>query len=127
MVYGIALEVIRTVTPPRTPLNHVHLSLTRTESTIHQHIRPPRTYTIMATAAENPEAFPLQGLTSDGWSNEEEASATCACGAVQMVIVSRASLPPSTRHSVCQSIQISDLIDLILSLMETRHATHDSH
>jgi hypothetical protein len=42
----------------------------------------------MSTAAENPEAFPCQGQTSDGWSNEEEASATCACGAVQMVIVS---------------------------------------
>jgi len=31
--------------------------------------------------------FPLQGLTDDGWSNEDEATATCACGAVQMVIV----------------------------------------
>jgi hypothetical protein len=41
----------------------------------------------MSTAAENPEAFPCQGQTNDGWSNEEEASATCACGAVQMVIV----------------------------------------
>jgi len=42
----------------------------------------------MSTAANNPEAFPCQGLTSDGWSNEDEASATCACGAVQMAIVS---------------------------------------
>jgi hypothetical protein len=31
--------------------------------------------------------FPLQGLTDDGWSNDKEATATCACGKVQMVIV----------------------------------------
>jgi hypothetical protein len=35
--------------------------------------------------------FPLQGLTDDGWSDEDEATATCACGAVQMVIVSSSS------------------------------------
>lgn len=41
----------------------------------------------MPDSKTSPEQFPLQGLTNDGWSNEEEASATCACGAVQMVIV----------------------------------------
>lgn len=35
--------------------------------------------------------FPYnQGQTNDGWSNEDEATATCACGKVQMVIVSAA-------------------------------------
>jgi hypothetical protein len=43
---------------------------------------------IMAADNERFTKFPLQGLTDDGWSTEEEATATCACGAVQMVIVS---------------------------------------
>ncbi|KAF7345650.1 Glutathione-dependent formaldehyde-activating GFA protein [Mycena venus] len=28
--------------------------------------------------------FPLAGSANDGWSNEEEATATCFCGAVQL-------------------------------------------
>lgn len=41
----------------------------------------------MHDSKTSPKDFPLQGLTNDGWSNEDEATATCACGAVQMVIV----------------------------------------
>lgn len=33
---------------------------------------------------------PLANLTGDGWSTEDEATATCFCGAVQIVV---ASLP----------------------------------
>ncbi len=32
--------------------------------------------------------FPLAGLANDGWSNEDEATATCFCGAVQLSFVS---------------------------------------
>lgn len=32
--------------------------------------------------------IPLAGLASDGWSNEDEATATCFCGEVQLVFVS---------------------------------------
>jgi hypothetical protein len=32
--------------------------------------------------------FPLAGLANDGWSNEDEATATCYCGAVQLAFVS---------------------------------------
>jgi hypothetical protein len=32
--------------------------------------------------------LPLSGLSRDGWSTEDEATLTCACGAVQMVAVS---------------------------------------
>jgi len=35
--------------------------------------------------------FPLAGGASDGWSKEDEATATCFCGAVQLAFV---SLPP---------------------------------
>lgn len=32
--------------------------------------------------------FPLAGVAHDGWSNENEATATCFCGAVQLSFVS---------------------------------------
>lgn len=32
--------------------------------------------------------FPLAGSANDGWSNEDEATATCFCGAVQLAFVS---------------------------------------
>ncbi|KAH6632205.1 Mss4-like protein [Chaetomium tenue] len=35
-------------------------------------------------AASDPN-FPVAGLARDGWSTEEEATATCFCGAVQLV------------------------------------------
>lgn len=31
--------------------------------------------------------FPVAGETNDGWSSETEATATCYCGAVQLVFV----------------------------------------
>ncbi|KAK4034253.1 Mss4-like protein [Parachaetomium inaequale] len=35
--------------------------------------------------AASDEKFPVAGLTRDGWSTEDEATATCFCGAVQLV------------------------------------------
>lgn len=32
--------------------------------------------------------IPLAGCASDGWSKEDEATATCYCGAVQLAFVS---------------------------------------
>lgn len=32
--------------------------------------------------------FPIVGLSNDGWSTEDEATATCFCGSVQLVLVS---------------------------------------
>lgn len=34
-------------------------------------------------------------LTHDGWSSEEQATATCFCGAVQLVVVSRRTVYPA--------------------------------
>jgi hypothetical protein len=39
-------------------------------------------------AAFNDHGFPVVHLSNDGWSNEDEATATCFCGAVQLVLVS---------------------------------------
>ncbi|KAF5684607.1 glutathione-dependent formaldehyde-activating GFA [Fusarium circinatum] len=33
------------------------------------------------------KSFPRAGVTQDGWSTEDEATATCYCGAVQLVLV----------------------------------------
>lgn len=39
--------------------------------------------------------IPLSGVAEDGWSTEDEATATCLCGTVQLAFVSRpTSLPP---------------------------------
>jgi hypothetical protein len=37
--------------------------------------------------------IPLAGLANDGWSKEEEATATCFCGAVQLAFVSTVPWP----------------------------------
>ncbi|KAI5460593.1 Mss4-like protein [Mariannaea sp. PMI_226] len=37
-----------------------------------------------ATANASQPYFPLAGGATDGWSNEDEATATCFCGAVQL-------------------------------------------
>lgn len=41
-----------------------------------------------ATADKTKPYFPLNGLANDGYSNENEATATCFCGAVQLAFVS---------------------------------------
>jgi len=38
-----------------------------------------------ASADKSKQYFPLAGVAGDGWSTEEEATATCFCGAVQMI------------------------------------------
>ncbi|WYZ41006.1 hypothetical protein EsH8_IV_001347 [Colletotrichum jinshuiense] len=35
-------------------------------------------------ASTSDSSFPLAGVAHDGWSNEDEATATCLCGAVQL-------------------------------------------
>ena len=43
----------------------------------------------MAVAVDKSEPyFPLAGAARDGWSKEDEAKATCFCGAVQLAFVS---------------------------------------
>lgn len=36
----------------------------------------------------NDNGFPVIQLANDGWSTDKEATATCFCGAVQLVLVS---------------------------------------
>lgn len=37
--------------------------------------------------------LPLSGVARDGWSTETEATATCFCGAVQVVVVCCLHIP----------------------------------
>lgn len=37
--------------------------------------------------------FPIVNKSTDGWSTESEATATCFCGSVQLILVSRT--PPN--------------------------------
>ena len=47
----------------------------------------------MAATADRSKPFiPLSGVAEDGWSKEDEATATCFCGAVQLVFVSPPAL-----------------------------------
>ncbi len=49
-----------------------------------------------AAVSDNYKPYiPLAGLADDGWSRENEATATCFCGAVQLVFV---SLAPKSAH-----------------------------
>lgn len=43
--------------------------------------------------------FPVAGESGDGWSTEDEATATCFCGAVQLAFVSHSSLPLYQSHT----------------------------
>ncbi|KAK9349564.1 Mss4-like protein, partial [Lipomyces doorenjongii] len=43
-----------------------------------------------ATAKSKPPYIPLAGCADDGWVKEDEATATCFCGAVQLAFVSLA-------------------------------------
>jgi hypothetical protein len=45
-----------------------------------------------ATADKTKPYIPLASCASDGWSTEDEATATCFCGAVQLAFVSPCGL-----------------------------------
>jgi hypothetical protein len=44
-------------------------------------------YFAMASESKSGSDFPVSGLTNDGWSNDKEATVSCFCGDVQMVVV----------------------------------------
>jgi hypothetical protein len=56
-----------------------------------------------ATADKSKSYIPLAGLADDGWSKEDEASATCFCGAVQLAFVSL----PATYARSCSALTLS--------------------
>jgi len=45
-----------------------------------------------ADKESKPSNLPLAGLAGDGWSKDGKATATCYCGAVQLIVVSPTKL-----------------------------------
>ncbi|QKX59935.1 uncharacterized protein TRUGW13939_07077 [Talaromyces rugulosus] len=50
--------------------------------------------------------IPLAGLSDDGWSKDNEATATCYCGAVQLAFVSPYSLEYENPQSCSAPIHL---------------------
>ena len=48
-------------------------------------------HTEMVADHKSESYIPLSGCADDGWSKEDEATATCFCGAVQLAFVSSTS------------------------------------
>ena len=44
---------------------------------------------VMAASDKSKPYLPLAGLANDGWSTDDQATATCFCGTVQLSFVSR--------------------------------------
>lgn len=62
----------------------------------------------MSATADNAQPyFPLAGGAGDGWSTDKEATATCFCGAVQLVFVSANHPCGSLAPHVCP-ISVTD-------------------
>ncbi|CAJ2511920.1 Uu.00g075450.m01.CDS01 [Anthostomella pinea] len=57
------------------------------------------TTTTTNTADQSGSNFPLAGVANDGWSTEDEATATCFCGAVQLAFPTKA--PGLVKSFVC--------------------------
>ncbi|KAL3417970.1 histidine acid phosphatase [Phlyctema vagabunda] len=66
--------------------------------------------------------FPLAGSASDGWSKENEATATCFCGAIQMVFPTEA--PGLVDTFMCHC---SDCRKLTASMFASNFTVLDSH
>lgn len=54
-----------------------------------------------STPETHPDAFPVASLARDGWSTDTQATATCFCGSVQMVVPTTAPGLSSTFTCHC--------------------------
>lgn len=74
------------------------------------------------------QTFPVVHLSLDGWSTEEEATATCFCGSVQVVLVSYATRPRYYTSNLAFSTLICHVLDLLQPLQKpgliNRHVCH---
>jgi len=73
--------------------------------------------------AKKPEPyFPVANITHDGWSNEDEATATCFCGAVQLSFPTHG--PGYVGSFICNC---SDCHKLTASMHASNFTVMDSH
>ncbi|KAL2069937.1 hypothetical protein VTL71DRAFT_14616 [Oculimacula yallundae] len=66
--------------------------------------------------------FPVTGLVTDGWSNEDEATATCMCGAVQLSFPTHG--PGFAGSFICNC---TDCHKLTASVHATNFTVYDTH
>ncbi|KAF2233264.1 hypothetical protein EV356DRAFT_503856 [Viridothelium virens] len=66
--------------------------------------------------------FPLAGGASDGWTKEDEATATCFCGAVQLAFPTQG--PGLVNSFICNC---SDCHKLTVSMFASNFTVEDSH
>ncbi|KAH6898035.1 Mss4-like protein [Thelonectria olida] len=75
------------------------------------------------TAAANTESsFPVAGIAQDGWSTEDEATATCYCGTVQLALPT--SKPGFVTSVVCHC---SDCRKITASMFSSLIVILDTH
>ncbi|EPS39749.1 hypothetical protein H072_6458 [Dactylellina haptotyla CBS 200.50] len=76
----------------------------------------------MASTTSSGSRFLLAGQAEDGWSNENEATATCFCGAVQLVFPLKA--PGLVDTFICNC---ADCHKLTASMFASNFTVLDSH
>ncbi|KAJ7893988.1 Mss4-like protein [Mycena leptocephala] len=76
----------------------------------------------MTSVPEHNSYFPLAGSNNDGWSTEDEATATCYCGAVQLSFPTQA--PGLVDTFVCNC---SDCHKFTASMFATNFIIADEH
>ncbi|KAF9871974.1 histidine acid [Colletotrichum karsti] len=74
------------------------------------------------TTATKDANFPLAGIATDGWSNEDEATATCLCGTVQLAFPTHG--PGLVSRFVCHC---SDCRKISSSMFCSNFSVRDSH
>ncbi|KAJ7132306.1 Mss4-like protein [Mycena epipterygia] len=78
--------------------------------------------TSLATADKSKPYIPLAGLANDGWSKEDEATATCFCGAVQLAFPTQG--PGLVNVFLCNC---SDCHKITASMFATNFTVADTH
>ncbi|EHL01142.1 Mss4-like protein [Glarea lozoyensis ATCC 20868] len=76
----------------------------------------------MADTKDTKQDFRLAGLANDGWSTEDEATATCFCGAVQLAFPTKA--PGLVNTFVCNC---NDCHKITASMYASNFTIRDTH
>ncbi|KAJ6598887.1 Mss4-like protein, partial [Mycena vulgaris] len=79
-------------------------------------------YNMAAAADKSKPYIPLAGSADDGWSNEDEATATCFCGAVQLAFPTEG--PGLVDVFICNC---TDCRKITASMFATNFVVADTH
>ncbi|KII94907.1 hypothetical protein PLICRDRAFT_33735 [Plicaturopsis crispa FD-325 SS-3] len=76
----------------------------------------------MGAAEKSKPYIPLSGSASDGWSNDDEATATCFCGAVQLAFPTQG--PGLVSTFICHC---TDCRKITASMFASNFSVRDTH